>query len=131
MKALLIVNALGEAATGLAALASPPTVARLLLGAEVAGAGLVLGRVAGAALVAIGGACWLARNETQGAALRGILAGVLTYDIVVAAVLAHAGLSTDSGGVILWPAVVAHGALAVWCGRCLWGRRNDTGQTVK
>jgi hypothetical protein len=125
MKVLFVVTAVSEAATGLVAVVSPPLVVRLLLSAEVTGAGVVISRVAGAALVAIGAACWLARNERQGAALRGLLTGVLIYDVVVAALLAHAGLGLGMSGIVLWPAVVAHGALGVWCARCLGSPRGS------
>lgn len=120
MRSLLVITAIGEAATGLAAAASPSLVTRLLFAVEVPeGVGIVLSRIAGVALLAIGGACWLARRESNGAALRGLLAGVLIYDFAVAAVLVHAGLVLGMAGVVLWPAVIAHGALAIWCGLCL------------
>jgi hypothetical protein len=48
---------------------------------------------------------------------------VLIYDVVVAALLAHAGLGLGMSGIVLWPAVAAHGALGVWCARCLWSPR--------
>ena len=122
MKSLLVITAIGEAATGLAAVASPSLVTRLLFAVEVPeGVGIVLSRIAGVALLALGGACWLARSETNGAALRGLLTGVLIYDFAVAAVLVHAGLVLGMAGVVLWPAVIAHGALAIWCGLCLHG----------
>jgi hypothetical protein len=126
MKSLLVITAVGEVVTGLAAIAYPPVVARLLFGADVVGVGVVLSRVAGAALLAIGGACWLARRETHGAALRGLLAGVLLYDLGVASVLIHAGLGAGMQGVILWPAVLAHVALAMWCALCLQGSAETT-----
>ena len=119
MRTLLVLTAFCEAATGLAVLVEPALVARLLLGAEVAGIGLVISRVAGTALVAIATMCWLARHESYGVALRGLLAGVLVYDVAVAAVLAHAGLGLSSSGILLWSAVVAHGGLGCWCAICL------------
>ena len=42
MKILLVVTAVGEAAMGLALLAYPPIVIRLLFGAEIAGAGILM-----------------------------------------------------------------------------------------
>ena len=61
----LTLTATIEAATGLALIAVPGIVVRLLLGAEISGASMPLGRVAGAALLALGIACWLARDDTQ------------------------------------------------------------------
>ena len=54
----LAVAAAAEAATGLAFLAAPSTVGRLLLGAEIGGAGVPAARVAGIALIALAIACW-------------------------------------------------------------------------
>jgi hypothetical protein len=115
MKTLLAVTGVGEAATGLALLVYPPIVARLLLGAEINDVGVVISRVAGAALLAIGVACWLARNDPERPAQLGLLTGVLIYDLAAAAILAYAGLFLDMAGLALWPAVVLHSALALWC----------------
>ena len=57
MKRFLTLTAIIEAATGLALIAVPAVVVRLLLGAEISGASIPLGRVAGAALLALGVAC--------------------------------------------------------------------------
>jgi hypothetical protein len=118
-KYLLIVTALSEVGTGLALLAAPAVVFLLLLGVESAAPeALVVGRVAGGALVAIGLSCWLARND-RGPAQRGVLTGVLIYDVTAATLLAYSGSSLGMAGVALWPAVALHAALALWCGTCL------------
>jgi hypothetical protein len=118
-KSLLVVTALSEVGTGLALLAAPAVVLLLLLGVESAAPeALVVGRVAGGALVAIGVACWVARND-RGPAQRGVVMGVLIYDVTAAAVLAYSGSSLGMAGVALWPVVALHAALAVWCGTCL------------
>jgi hypothetical protein len=109
LKTLLVLTAIGEAATGLALLVEPPIVTRLLLGAEVAGVGLVISRVAGTALVAIAIMCWLSRNETHGKRL-GLLAGVLVMtsrSLWFSPMLA----GFEQLRILLWPAVVA-----VWPG---------------
>ena len=118
-KKLLIVTALLETATGLALLLSPPLVATVLLGASLdAPAALVVGRMAGAALLSLGGACWLARNDGPSRALRGLVAAMLLYNCAAVAVLAHAGAGLRLVGVLMWPAVALHSALAVWCMAC-------------
>ena len=119
MKRFLILTAVIEAATGLALIALPAIVVRLLLGAEISGATVPLGRVAGAALLALGVACWLARNDTQSRATRGLVVAMLMYNLVATAVLAFAGIGLGLHGVVLWPAVVLHAAMGVWCVACL------------
>ena len=119
MKRFLTLTAIIEAATGLALIAVPAIVVRLLLGAEISGASIPLGRVAGAALLALGVACWLARDDTQSRATRGLVVAMLMYNIPATAVLAFAGIGLGLHGVALWPAVVLHAAMAIWCIVCL------------
>ena len=119
MKRFLTLTAIIEAATGLALIAVPAIVVRLLLGAEISGASIPLGRVAGAALLALGVACWLARDDTQSRATRGLVVAMLIYNILATAVLAFAGIGLGLHGVVLWPAVVLHAAMGVWCIVCL------------
>ena len=119
MKRFLILTAVIEAATGLALIVVPAIVVRLLLGAEISGASIPLGRVAGAALLALGVACWLARNDRQSRTARGLVVAMLVYNIVATAVLAFAGIGLGLHGVALWPAVVLHAVMAIWCMVCL------------
>jgi len=122
---LLIVTAFVETATGLMLLASPTRVVALLLGASLdAPAALVVARMTGAAVLSLGCACWLARNDGPDRAVPGLVAAMLLYNSVAVAVLAHAGAFMRLAGVLTWPAVALHAALAVWCIACLRsGRR--------
>ncbi len=119
MKRFLTLTSTIEAATGLALIAVPAIVVRLLLGAEISGASIPLGRVAGAALLALGVACWLARGDTQSRATKGLIVAMLMYNLVVTAVLAFAGTGLQLHGVLLWPAVVLHAVMGAWCVACL------------
>ena len=120
MKSLLNITALVEAATGLALLLSPSLPVLLLLGASLdAPAALTVARVGGAALLALGVACWLARNDQQTRAARGLVAAMLLYNVATVLLLASAGIGSGLRGVELWPAVVLHAALAIWCIACL------------
>ena len=129
-KKLLIVTALAETPIGLMLLLSPPLVVRLLLGASLdAPAASIVGRIAGAALLSLGCACWLACDDGPNPAVRGLVAAMLLYNGVAAVVLANAG-GARLVGVLTWPAVALHAALAVWCIACLRsGPVNAAGRT--
>ena len=123
-KHLFIVTAAIEAGAGLSLLLSPAVPVSLLLGLPLdTPAGLAIGRVGGAALLSMGAACWLARNDEQNQAAIGLIAAMLLYNTAVVVVLAHAGMGLGALGVGLWPAVLLHLALAVWCIVCLWCKR--------
>jgi hypothetical protein len=125
MNRLLKLTAIIEAAAGLALMVVPSVVVRLLLGSELdAPTAVMLGRVAGAALLALGVACWLARGDTQSRAARGLVAVMFLYNVATVAILAFVGIGFGLQGVALWPAVVLHAAMAVWCIACL--RRSPT-----
>jgi hypothetical protein len=49
----------------------------------------------------------------------GLIAAMLLYNIGVVAVLPHARLGLGLSGIALWPAVVLHILLAIWCVVCL------------
>jgi hypothetical protein len=117
---LLIVTAFVEAGAGLLLLSLPAVPLGLLLGAgEAPPEATFVARVAGAALLAIGVSCWLGRRDERGPAQLGLIVGVLLYDVAAAVLLAYAGVFLRMSGVALWPAVVLHSALAVWCVVCL------------
>jgi hypothetical protein len=115
MKRLLTLSAGIEALAGLGLLIVPSLVVWLLLGGELAGVGIPLGRVAGAALLALGVACWLARDDAQSRAARGVVASMLLYNLGVGVILGTVGMLSRPVGMALWPTVVLHLAMAVWC----------------
>jgi hypothetical protein len=107
----LAVTAAIEVGAGLGLVTLPEVVVKLLLGADISGAAVPLGRVAGVALLALGVAAWLARGHAASAPTTA--SPLLLYNCGVAAVLAMAGVSGMTG-VLLWPAVALHAAMAVW-----------------
>jgi quinol-cytochrome oxidoreductase complex cytochrome b subunit len=116
MKTLQTATAIIEAGAGLALLAVPSVTASLLLGVPLdSPAAISLARVGGAAILTLALVCWLARRDAESLASRGLIAAMLFYNIVVAAVLAFAGISDGLSGVLLWPAVVFHVAMGAWC----------------
>ena len=122
---LFAVTAVLEGGTGLALLVVPALPIALLLGADrPAPEALLVGRVAGVALLALAVACWAGRGGGRDPARLGLSLGVLLYDVGAAALLAWAGVTSATAGVGLWPAVVLHLALSVWCVVCLSSERN-------
>lgn len=119
-KYLLIVTAVGEAGIGLALLAAPSVVLLLMLGVTSgAPEALVVGRIAGMALLAISVNCWLDRKENVSRSRHGLLWAVVIYDVGAAGLLEYAASGLGMTGVLLWPAVALHGSLAVWSMACL------------
>jgi hypothetical protein len=118
MQPLLIVTAAIELGAGVALLAVPSLAAQLLLGTPLdSPVAFTLARVAGGAILALGIACWLGRRDVASPAARGLVMGMLVYNVVAAAVLAYAGVAWKLNGVLLWPGVVLHAGMAVWCVR--------------
>jgi len=131
MKSLLIVTAAAETATGLALLGLPLLVVSLMLGGSLdTPAALVVARVGGAALLSIGVACWLARNDLQSRAATELIAALLLYNLAAVAVLVYAGIGLSLSGIGLWPVVLLHAALAAWCIACLRNQRVSPSTTA-
>ncbi|HSO87650.1 MAG TPA: hypothetical protein VLQ91_13930 [Draconibacterium sp.] len=116
MKKLLTVSAIIEFAVGLAFLAFPSIPVKLLLGSTPSTpTESVLARVLGLALLALGIACWLARRYWQSHFTRVIAGAMLVYNVGVSIILAYSALGLTLLGIGLWPAVLLHMAMSVWC----------------
>jgi hypothetical protein len=90
MNSLLTLTAIIEAATGLTLMAVPSVVVRLLLGGEISGASIPLGRVAGFGLLSLGMACWPGRDPTRTRAPA--FRAMLTYNSLAALYLLSLGI---------------------------------------
>jgi len=113
---LYVTTAVIEAGAGLALLCLPSSAAKLLLGTALQEpSACVVARVGGAGLLTIGIACWLVRSDTESSAARGLVTALVVYNLVVALVLAAAGLRSQPVGIVLWPAVVLHTLMTAWC----------------
>jgi hypothetical protein len=106
MNRILTVAAGAEAGMGVALLAVPQLVGRLLLGAELTGVGITVARVTGIALIGLGVACWPGTPLT----------GMLTYSTLTTLYFAYLGI-TGAVGILLWPAVVLHAVLTLLLAR--------------
>ena len=122
-RSVLGIAAAVEAVTGLLLIVVPHLLAKLLLGAEVTGVAVVIGRVAGIALLSLGVGCWFGRQEATGG---WALAAMLLYNVLVTLYLALVGLGTEFVGVLLWPAVVVHAVLTVLLGLA-WSKSHRIG----
>jgi hypothetical protein len=110
---LLTVTAAIEALTGISLIVAPSLVVSLLIGTSPDGATtMTLARLAGVALMSLAIACWLSRNN---AAAAGVVKAMLFYNVAAAAVLLYGAIGYKLSGVGLWPAVLLHAGLAVWC----------------
>jgi Ca2+/Na+ antiporter len=115
---ILAFAAIVEIGTGLVLMIDPALVVALLLGAEVSGVGTLLGRCFGIALLALGAACWPSRQraESGSPAFR----AMLIYNTLIALYLVYLFTIRHLGGLLLWPGVALHAAVAlllVWTWR--------------
>ena len=109
---LILACAVLETGTGLVLLAFPRFVVRLLLGAELPGAGVAAGRLCGVALISFGLACWPEWAARPPGLDRRAHRALLVYNASAAAYLA--GLMAVDGyrGLLLVPAIALHAVLA-------------------
>src|SRR5215510_6515204 len=111
----LLVTAVLETGTAIVSLLAPRLLVGLLFGQTPDTLlMMVLARFIGAALLSLGLACWWAAKDAESRAAGGVVRAMLLYDVAAAVLLAYAGVS-GLAGILLWPAVVLHSAMAIWC----------------
>jgi hypothetical protein len=119
---LFIVTAAMELGAGVALLAAPAVVIRLAFGSGVEVFPAVgIARLTGAALLALGAACWRARDDERSVASRAIVEAILVYNAAVVALVLFGALG--SLGPVQWAVVVLHGAMGIWCSKTLTARQ--------
>jgi hypothetical protein len=111
MKYFLVLTAAIEAGTGAGLFLVPDLVVRLLLGTDISGPAIPLGRIAGAALLALGVACWRASGDA-GRAATGLVGAMSLYNVGAVAILGSAGFQSPTRGALLWLVVILHAAMA-------------------
>jgi len=122
MNKLLMLATLAEAGTGVILFAYPPIVVRLLFDADIAGAGIIMSRLTGIALIGLGAACW------PGTDTRRAFYGMLTYSVMAMLYLTGVGIRGEGVGLLLWPGVVVHAILIVLLGGA-WLKQRKTPAT--
>lgn len=108
---ILAFAAIIELLTGVLLLIYPEIVIRFLFDASLVGAGIIISRIAGASLIALGMACWpyaFIKKTFQG------LTAMLTYSLIATIYLGYVGLFEETTGLLLWPAVAFHSAITIF-----------------
>ena len=108
---ILAFAAIVEIGTGLGLTVAPAVVVLLLVGADLSGVGVVLGRCFGITLIALGLACWPSRQHADGGSPP--FRAMLTYNVLIALYLAYLGALGQAHGFLLWPAVALHAVVAL------------------
>ena len=120
---LILVCAVLETGTGLALLVVPRFVVRLLLGAQLLGAGVATSRLCGVALVSFGLACWPEWEAPSQLLDRRAFRALLVYNMAATVYLASLMALDGYRGLLLVPAIVIHAVLAGLLARTVMGRR--------
>ena len=116
MNLLLTICAVLEAPVGLLLLFLPGVATSILLDSPLeTPAGRVAGRLAGAAIFALAIACWHSRDTPKS-----VVPAMLCYNLAATAILVYAGIRLEMNSPLLWPVMVIHFVLAVWCVLCIW-----------
>jgi hypothetical protein len=117
-----------ETGTGLAFLVDPSALASFLLRSPLEGVGVVIARIGGGGLLALGIACWSARKTPATPAGLGVSRAFLAYNLVACVALAVARPALASGGLPALGAAVLHGGLAVALLGALFGPRRPSAE---
>jgi hypothetical protein len=102
-------SAVIETATGIALIASPGMVGRVLLVSDLSGAGIAVGRVAGIALLALALACWTGGDQVSAPSVRALFA----YNLLAGLYLGYLRVGGGFDAFLLWPACALHIVLAL------------------
>jgi hypothetical protein len=110
---IVLVAGLEAAATGLFVVAAPSLFAWVILGSDLSRPGQALVRLFGIVLFSLGFAGWTAAKHADGS--RWMLRPMQIYNLLATIYLVYLGLglSGESTGILLWPAVGIHAILSI------------------
>lgn len=114
LRLLLILSGGLEMLAGLLALISPATVVALLLGGPTDPMTMVLARLFGAGVFALGLACLKARDDVGSAAGLAVSVGIAGYNVLAAVVIIWAAAVLGLGGLLLWGEGIVHAVLGAF-----------------
>lgn len=122
-----------EGIVGLGLLLVPVLVISTLLNTPLdTPGGLIAARLASAAIIALAISCWQARDAERNGAALGIVLAMVFYNIAAAGLLAYGGVRLGLQSIFIWPTIVLHSALALWCGSLIWlTTRRSGAETTK
>ena len=89
--------------------------------AEIAGAGVVVSRIAGISLIALGMACWPVRGAKWAPC------GTLTYSLLATLYRIYLSFGGKWAGKLLWPAVALHAVLTILVALAWFNKRKNPG----
>jgi hypothetical protein len=110
---LIKLSAAIEAATGLAVIASPSLIVRLLFSTELLGGGVAIGRVGGIALLSLAIACWPGVKSD----LPQITRSLFVYNLLAGLYLGFLRADHDFFSYLLLPAAALHLTFAILLAR--------------
>jgi hypothetical protein len=112
-RTMMLLSSAIEIATGVALIAIPDLVARVLLGAELSDSGIAVARLAGCGLLALGLACWPSGERDTPRATRALF----TYNLLAGLYLGYLRAGGGFAGFLLWPASALHVVFAMLLAR--------------
>lgn len=113
LRLLLALSGSLEILAGLMALITPIPVVSLLLGSPPDSIGVVLARLFGAGVFALGLACLKARNDVARPAGLAVSLGITAYNVLAAVVLLWTAAGSGFGSLLLWGAGIVHAVFGV------------------
>lgn len=99
-----------EVLTGLALIAAPSVLGRVLFGSDLNAAGEAMGRISGFVMLCLAVGCWPREGESD---RHRALVPLVALSWLAAVFLVITGLIGANAGPLLWPAAVVHLILAV------------------
>ncbi len=113
VRTLLLLSSAIEALTGIALIATPSLVGRVLLGVELPGSAIAVARVAGFGLLALGIGCWPRGDAATAQSIRALF----TYNLLAGIFLGYLRVGGGFSGFLLLPASLLHVILALLMAR--------------